>query len=91
MQKKVDSQIKKYQYSVCGSYLNDESAIDVNKKTAATNGNGNSGTTTNGPKEFTRMLNSKVDKDDHREALKNKENKIQTAYKMTLTLSDLVL
>ena len=79
MQKKVDSQIKKYQYSVCGSYLNDESAIDVNKKTAVTNGNGNGNggtTTTNGPKEFTRMLNSKVDKDDHREALKNKENRI---------------
>ena len=29
-----------------------------------------------GSKELIKKLNSKVDKDDHREALKNKENKI---------------
>ena len=58
-----------------GSYLNDESVIDINKKKMAVDV-GAAGKNYVSSKEFSKKLNSKVDKDDHREALKNKENKI---------------
>ena len=58
-----------------GSYLNDESVIDINKKKMAIDV-ASAGKNYVSSKEFSKKLSSKVDKDDHREALKNKENKI---------------
>ena len=74
VQKKIDTQIKKLSYQLCGSYLNQES--------------GQNGKEQQVPKDFESIMNHKIDKDDLREAIKQEENKIQVAFKQIKVISE---